>query len=105
LTTSLTLVLIVLLFPFVVRSQTRPLTYKDQDYALDLPSAQWRAIPVSGVVQDRTEFRYGDESSVRMRIRRGLVDAGVLPSDLVLRQQRSDRGILRGYVKGIDESF
>jgi len=40
-----------------------------------------------------------------MRIRRELVDAGVLPSDLVERQQRSDGVLLRGYVKGTDENF
>ena len=105
LTTCLSLVLVVLLFPSAVRNQSRSFTYKNRDYALDLPSAKWRAITVSGVAHDSTEFRYGDQGLLQMRIRRELVDAGVLPSDLVLRQQSSDRVFLRGYVKGIDESF
>ena len=105
LTTCLTLVLVVLLFPTAVRSQTRTFTYQNRDYALDLPSAKWRAITVSGIAHNSTEFTYSDQGLIQMRIRRELVDAGVLPSDLVLRQQSSDRVFLRGYVKGIDESF
>ena len=105
LTTGLTLVLVLLLLPSVVRNQTPPLTYKNRDYALDLPSAKWRAIPVSGIAHDRTEFRYGERSPVHLRIRRELVDANVSPADLIQRQQRLDRVFLRGYVKGKDEIF
>ena len=105
LTSLLTLVLFVVLFPSAVRDQTLHSTHQNQDYALDLPSAGWRAITVAGVVKDSTEFRYGGQSSVRMRVRRELVDAGVLPSDLVRRQQSSDRVNLRGYVKGKSENF
>ena len=105
LTTCLTLVLVVLLLPSVARSQTRPLTYKNRDYALDLPSAKWRAITVTGIAQDRTEFRYGERSQIHLRIRRELVDANVSPADLVQRQQRLDRVFLLGYVKGKDEIF
>jgi hypothetical protein len=105
LSTWLTLVLVVLLFPSTVRNQTRTFTHKDGGYALELPSANWRAITVSGVAHDSTEFRYGDQGSVRMRIRRDLVETGVVPSDLVLRQQRSDRVALLGYMKGSNETF
>jgi hypothetical protein len=103
--TGLALVLVVVLFPSPVRNQTRTITYKNRDYALELPSTKWRAITVSGVAHDSTEFRYSDQGLVQMRIRRELVDADVSPSDLVLRQQRSDRVFLRGYVKGKDENF
>jgi len=105
LSTWLTLVLVVLLFPSTVRNQTRTFTHKDGGYALELPSESWRAITVSGVAHDSTEFRYGDQGSVRMRIRRELVETGVVPSDLVLRQQRSDRVALLGYMKGSNETF
>ncbi|HKO59781.1 MAG TPA: hypothetical protein VJV03_01360 [Pyrinomonadaceae bacterium] len=103
--TFLTLVLVVLLFPSAMRAQTRTFTSQNRDYALAFPSTNWRAITVSGVAHDSTEFMYGDQGLVQMRIRRELVDVGVLPSDLVLRQQRSDRVLLRGYVKGAEESF
>lgn len=105
LATGLTLVLVLLLFPYAVRSQTGNLTYRDSNYVLGLPSAKWRAISVSGVAQDSTEFRYGDQGLVQMRIRRQIVDAGVSPTDLLLRQQSSDRVFLRGYVKGQQEIF
>ena len=105
LATGLTLVLLVLLFPYAVTSQTRSLTYRDSNYVLDLPSAKWRAISLYGVAQDSTEFRYGDQGLIQMRIRRQLVDAGVLPTDLLVHQQSSDRVFLRGYVKGQQEIF
>lgn len=105
LTTCLILILIVVLFPSAVKNQTRRYTEKDLDYVLDLPSAKWRAITVSGIARTSTEFRYGDESLVQLRIRRELVDAGVSPSDLVQRQQRFDRVFLVGYVKGKVEIF
>lgn len=105
LSTWLALVLVVGLFPSAVRNQTRTHTYKNRDYALDLPSTKWRAINVSGVARDSTEFRYSDQGLVKMRIRRELVNAGVLPADLVSRQQRADRTRLPGYVKGKGEDF
>lgn len=105
LSTWLALVIVVGLFPSAVRNQSRTFTYKNRDFALELPSTKWRAINVSGVARDSTEFRYSDQGLVKMRIRRELVDAGVLPADLVSRQQRSDRARLPGYVKGKEEDF
>ena len=104
LTTSLTLVLVVLLFPSVVRTQTRSFTYKSRDYALDLPSAEWRAITVTGVAHDSTEFRYGDQGRTNahpQRIsgcRRLAVGLGPAPAEFGSRS-------LRGYVKGKAENF
>lgn len=105
LATWLALVIAVGLFPSAVRNQTRTFSYKNRHYALELPSTKWRAINVSGVARDSTEFRYSDQGVVKMRIRRELVAAGVLPADLVSRQQRSDRARLPGYVKGKGEDF
>jgi len=105
LSTWLTLVVVVLLVSSAVKTQTRTLTHKGRDYSLELPSAKWREIRVPGVAHESTEFRYGDEGLVRLRIRREFVDAGVLPSDLVLRRQRPDRAYLPGYVKGKDQNF
>ncbi len=96
---------IVAFFPSAAQGQTRPYTHRTPDYVLDLPSAKWRTIRLSGIAHPRTEFIYGERSSVHLRIRRELVDAAVSPADLVQRQQRSDRVFLRGYVKGKDESF
>ena len=101
----LTMILIVVLFPIAVKAQTW--SYEDDavNYALELPSARWRAIKVPGVAHPSTEFRYGERNPIHLRIRRELVDADMSPADLVQRQQRSDRVSFRGYVKGKSESF
>ncbi|HSE22454.1 MAG TPA: hypothetical protein VLB68_12390 [Pyrinomonadaceae bacterium] len=99
------LILIVVLFPSAVKSQTLPYIDNDADYILELPSPKWRTVTLSGIARTSTEFRYGDEGLVQLRIRKELVDAGVSPVDMVQRQQRFDRGFLVGYVKGKVESF
>lgn len=101
----LTIVFVALLFPSAVRSQTGSFTYNNGNYALKLPSTKWRAIKVPGVAHDSTEFRYGDQGLVQMRIRGEIVDPGLTSEDLVQRRQQSDRVFLDGYVKGRVESF
>ena len=105
LTTWAILILVVVLFPSAVKSQTLTYIDNDADYILELPSPKWRTVTVSGIVRTSTEFRYGDEGLVQLRIRKELVDAGVTPADMVQRQQRFDRISLVGYVKGKVESF
>jgi len=101
----LTTILIVMAFPIAVEAQTWPYTDERLDYVLELPSAKWRAIEVPSIGHTSTEFRYGEASPIHLRIRRELVDANVSPADLVQRRQKFDRVVLRGYVKGKDESF
>jgi hypothetical protein len=96
---------LMVLFSSTAKGQTRAYTNENTDYVLDLPSAKWSVVMLSGVAHPGTEFRYGERTRVLLRIRRELVDAGVLPADLVLRQQSSDRVFLRGYVKGKYGSF
>ena len=99
------MILVAALFPLVVNGQSRSYRHEAVDYVLHLPSAEWRTVRVPGVAHTSTEFRYGDQTQVHLRIRRELVDAGVTPQDLVQRQQSLDRVFLRGYVKGTSESF
>ena len=101
----LTIAFVVLLFPSAVRSQTGSFTYKHRNYAVELPSTKWRAIKVPGVAHDSTEFRYGEQGLVQMRIRGEMVDPGLTSEDLVQRRLQSDRVYLDGYVKGRVESF
>ena len=105
LTTWAILILVVVLFPSAVKSQTLTYIDNDADYILELPSPKWRSVIASGVARTSTEFRYGDDGLIQLRIRKELVDAGVSPADLVQRQQRLDRVFLVGYVKGKVESF
>jgi len=88
-----------------IESQTRSYTAENLDYVLALPNDQWRAINVPGVANDSTEFRYDNEGSVHLRIRREFVDADVTVADLIQRQQRLHRSSLPGYVKEKVEPF
>ncbi len=93
------LVIFVMVFPPTVLSQTW--THRDAsvNYVVLLPSAQWRAINVPGIVNDSTEFRYENDGVVNLRIRRELVDVSVTVAELIERQQTLHRSSLRGYVK------
>lgn len=93
------------LFSSNFKSQTRSYTAENLDYVLVLPTAQWRAINVPGVVNDSTEFRYDSNGAIHLRIRRELVDADVTVADLIQRQQRLHRSSLPGYVKETVEPF
>ncbi len=106
LTTGLVLILSGLLSPFTVAGQTQRYTVATGQYVLDLPSAQWRAIVVSGADYPR-DFRFSDDNgAVRLRIRREIVkNESVSTTDVAERQRRVDRSARRGYVTGTVESF
>ena len=80
-------------------SQTRTCTAENGNYVLVFPSAQWRTVSVPGITDDSTEFRYGNDNAVQLRIRRELVDADITVADLIQRQQTLDRSSLPGYLK------
>ncbi len=105
-TAGLVLILTAFLSPFTVAGQIRQYTVATGEYVLDLPSAQWRAITVSGTDHPR-DFRYSDDNgAVRLRIRREIVnDEGVSTTDVAERQRQLDRSRRRGYVTGTVESF
>jgi hypothetical protein len=102
----LVLILIALLAPFTVAGQTRRYAVATGQYVLDLPSAQWRAITVSGANYPR-DFRFSDDNGVvRLRIRREIVkDESVSTTDVAERQRRLDRSDKPGYVTRAVESF
>src|ERR1044072_2378444 len=91
------IVIFAILFPSTFMSQTQSYTAENLNYVLVLPSAQWRAVSVPGIANDSTEFRYDNDGTVHLRIRRELVDANVTVADLIQRQQVLHRS-LRGYV-------
>jgi len=102
----LVLILIVLLAPCTVAGQTQSYAVATGQYVLDLPSAQWRAITVSGANYPR-DFKFSDDNGVvRLRIRRELVnDESVSTTDVAERQRRLDRSARLGYVTATVESF
>lgn len=104
-TTGLVLILTALLSPSTVAGQAQPHTVETGEYVLELPSAQWRAVAVSGADYPR-DFRFNDDQGfVRLRIRREIVNEAVSTSDVAERQRRLDRSSRRGYVVGTVESF
>ena len=105
-TTGLVLIISAFFFPFTVAGQTQPYTVRTGEYVLDLPSAQWRALTVSGADSARDFIFSEDNSIVRLRIRREIVRyEGVSTTDVAERQRRLDRSSKRGYVTGTVESF
>ena len=102
--TIATIVILALLLPSTLQAQTWSYTDDNLDYVLVLPSSEWRAISVPGIAKDSTEFRYGDDGMVKMRIRRELVAADMTVEDLIQRQQTFHRS-LQGYVKENVESI
>jgi len=104
--TSLVLILTALLSPFTVAGQSRQYTVATGQYVLELPSAQWRAITVSGATYPR-DFRFSDDKGVvRVRIRREIVqNEAVSTTDVAERQRRLDRSARLGYVTRTVESF
>src|SRR6185295_16877720 len=61
--TGTVLILITLLCPFTVVGQNQPHTVATGQYVIDLPSAQWRAITVSGADYPR-DFSFSDDNDV-----------------------------------------
>jgi len=104
--TGLVLILTALLSPFTVAGQTQRYTVATGEYVLDLPSAQWRAITVSGADYPR-DFSFSDDNGVAsLRIRREIVkNEGVSTTDVAERQRRLDRSARLGYVTRTVESF
>lgn len=92
-------------FPCRIAGQTQPYTVATGEYVLDVPSAQWRAITVSGANFPR-DFKFrNDNGLVHLRIRRDIVNESVSTSDVAERQRRLDRSSKRGYVTATVESF
>jgi hypothetical protein len=99
----LVLILIALLSPLSFVGQTH--TVRTAEYALDLPSAHWRAITVSGADYHK-DFKFSeDKGIVRLRIRREIVKEGISTLGVAERQRRLDRSARLGYVTGTVESF
>ena len=105
-TMRLVLIVIALLAPFTVAAQTQRYAVATGQYVLDLPSAQWRAITVSGANYPRDFRLSNDNGVVRLRIRREIVKyESVSTTDVAERQRRLDRSARLGYVTATVESF
>jgi hypothetical protein len=102
----LTSILIPTLSPTTTNGQAKTFTHKSVDYVIEFPSPRWQPLASSGIVPPRTrkEFIYRSRNTVRLLVRRKLVDADVTPSDMVRRRQLWDRH-LAGYVLLKEDDF
>ena len=75
------------------------------DYALELPSSEWRVISEPAAAHEHAEFIYGDRLDGFLQIRKDVVDAGTTPSDLARRDQDQKLRFLPGFVEGKEEKF
>jgi hypothetical protein len=75
------------------------------DYALELPSTQWRVISEPDAAHEHAEFVYGDRLDGHLQIRKEIVEAGTKSSDLARRDLDQKLRFLPGFVEGKEESF
>lgn len=75
------------------------------DYTVELPSSLWRAISEPDATHARAEFVFGDRLDGYLQIRREVVDAGTMPSDLARRDMEQKLRFLPGFVEGKEEKF
>jgi len=92
------LLFVFLLVSGVATGQTQTFTRDGVEFALELPSQQWRAVSRLDV-HDHVEFIYeGDAANGYLRLRKNMVDAGTLPEVLFQRDERQTLHSLPGYV-------
>ncbi|HEY8225526.1 MAG TPA: hypothetical protein VIG25_09630 [Pyrinomonadaceae bacterium] len=82
-----------------------PYTNDQIDYAIELPSTQWRVISEPEASHGHVEFVYGDRLEGYLQIRKEVVDAGTTPSDLARRDLDQKLRFLPGFVEGKEEPF
>lgn len=80
-------------------------TNNNVEYALDLPSATWRAIAEPDGVHQHAEFIYGDRLDGYLMIRKEVVDADMKASELAHRDMDQKFRFLPGFVEGKQENF
>jgi hypothetical protein len=79
-------------------------TSETKDYALELPTETWRAVPRDGSHQ-HTEFVNGDRSAGYLRVRREEVEPNADLREYARAESDAKLRFLPGFVGGKDERF
>ena len=74
-------------------------------YILELPSEKWRVIQEPDSLHGHAEFIYGDRNDGYLRIRKEVVEAGTIPSNISERDQEQKLQFMTGYVAGKEDKF
>jgi hypothetical protein len=98
-------ILILILFAGVSASAQDPYTAGNDEYTIELPSTIWRAINEPDAEHQHMEFIFGDRLEGHLRIRKEVVDAGAMPSDIARRDLDQKLRFLPGFVEGKEEKF
>ncbi len=81
-----------------------PHTSETKDYALELPTEVWRAVPRDGA-HHHTEFVNGDRTAGYLRVRREEVESNTELREYARAESDTKLRFLPGFVGGKDERF
>ena len=80
-------------------------TSETKDYALELPSTAWRAVPRADSAHQHVEFVYNDRTDGYLRVRREEVEGDTKLADFARAQADTKLRYLPNFVGGKDERF
>jgi hypothetical protein len=82
-----------------------PFTSETKEYALELPTAAWKAVPRSESAHQHTDFVNNDRSDGYLRVRREEVEGDTKLADFARAHADTKLRYLPGFVGGKDERF
>jgi hypothetical protein len=80
-------------------------TSETKEYALELPSAGWRAVARGDNAHEHTDFVYNDRTDGYLRVRRETVEGDTKLADFARAQSDTKLRYLPNFVGGKDERF
>ncbi len=80
-------------------------TSETKEYALELPSTAWRAVPRADSAHQHTDYVYNDRSDGYLRVRREEVEGDAKLADFARAQADTKLRYLPNFVGGKDERF
>ena len=86
-------------------AQEHPYTSETDEYAVELPSEAWKAVPRPDNSHQHTEFINGERSAGYLRLRREVVEAGTDLREFARAEADTKLRYLPGFVGGKDEVF
>ncbi len=88
-----------------VAAQEQPYTSETSEYALELPSEVWKAVPRPDNAHQHTEFVNGDRTAGYLRVRRGAVEGSADLREYARAEADTKLRFLPGFVGGKDKRF
>lgn len=86
-------------------AQQRSFKADAEGYLLELPSTLWRSVARPDGIHAHTDFFYGTDKNVRLRIRLELVDENTSPETVAARDEGRRLHFLPGFVDNKKEQF